>query len=172
MLYHIGNVNSIATQTKLLSLNASIEAGSGFAVVAGEIRALSDESAGAANNIQKNLEGLDNIVELVSEKISEGSKAAKRGYDEMDKIAEVLGVISTTSETVGVVIEEEKQIIDKINDEFVKISEEVGNIVNVSEKNSEMILSIHENVEKQGDTIADFEEKMNSIHTLAEDIIN
>ena len=55
----VESINSIAKETNLLSLNASIEAaragdsGRGFAVVAEQIRQLADQSAASAEQIQK-----------------------------------------------------------------------------------------------------------------------
>ena len=55
----VESINSIAKETNLLSLNASIEAaragdsGRGFAVVAEQIRQLADQSAASAGQIQK-----------------------------------------------------------------------------------------------------------------------
>jgi len=75
----VGIINEIASQTNLLSLNASIEAaragdaGRGFAVVADEIRKLADQSVKAASQIQSIVTDIQNKMQgtVVSAKQAE-----------------------------------------------------------------------------------------------------
>jgi methyl-accepting chemotaxis protein len=70
-------VESIAEQTKLLALNAKIEAahagdaGRGFSVVAGEVRKLSDRSSTFSTQIRSMIQGLDRDLRGAQQRFNE-----------------------------------------------------------------------------------------------------
>lgn len=89
----IGAINDIASQTNLLSLNASIEAarageaGRGFAVVAEEIRKLADQSLESANKI-------GNIIDEIITNTGEVVAIAKQAED---VVSSQEGAVATTT---------------------------------------------------------------------------
>ena len=92
----IQTIEDIASQTNLLSLNASIEAarageaGKGFAVVADEIGKLALESSKAANNTKE-------LIEISIREINKGNAIA---VDAMDSLQESVSAIKHVNEMI------------------------------------------------------------------------
>ncbi len=104
----VEGITSIATQTNLLSLNASIEAarageaGKGFAVVAGEIGKLADDSRQMADEIKKEMEILleeANAAVLAAEEVRQGNIDQQTALG--DTIQSINGMLSDIDSTVG-----------------------------------------------------------------------
>lgn len=98
----------IATQTKLLSLNASIEAaragihGRGFAVVAQEMQKLAQNSADATEDINKILQEIQSAIQKVIEGIHQSASISSEQAKAMQDIINMVeSVQNSTNELVG-----------------------------------------------------------------------
>ncbi|MBQ7584488.1 MAG: cache domain-containing protein [Lachnospiraceae bacterium] len=113
-------IESIASQTNLLSLNASIEAarageaGKGFAVVAGEISSLASQSDQSSKEIKA----------IVDEIIATS-----------DKNVEYAGQISEA-------VNNEGTVLNQVNDSFSVVNEKVGGTVNAIHTIAEKTLEL------------------------------
>lgn len=144
----VESINSIATETNLLSLNASIEAaragesGRGFAVVAQQIRQLADQSAKSAGQIQKIIDDIvvttHDAVEIAKEAettVEFQEKAVAQTTDSfltMDKqIHSLLDSISVISDNIGNMEQARsttQHAIDDISDISAKTSAGSSNV--------------------------------------------
>jgi len=104
----VEGIASIATQTNLLSLNASIEAarageaGKGFAVVAEEIGKLADDSKTMADEIRKEM---DILLEQSQAAVQAADDVKQGNQDQQTALGETLnavnGMLGDISSTVG-----------------------------------------------------------------------
>lgn len=123
-------IASIAEETNLLSLNASIEAaragdaGRGFAVVADQISKLAEQSNNSAHEI-----------ELITTSLIEDSN---KSVETMNEVKEIMSLqsekMNTTTEAFGVVSEgigETRKSVDTINDRSKKLDAARKEIIDV-----------------------------------------
>jgi len=86
-------INSVTKQTKVLGLNASIEAaragisGRGFGIVASEIRKLADTSAQSAKSIRYTVEEINSAITLMTSELSQFGITSENTLAAIEQIA-------------------------------------------------------------------------------------
>lgn len=108
----ISEIEDIAAQTNLLSLNASIEAarageaGRGFSVVADEIRNLADQSAKAAVDTRQ-------MIENSIREVTEGNTAAKQVSETIKAVVDGIGQIAEFSQNLKNIVSDQAQAMQQ-----------------------------------------------------------
>ncbi|MEM8805238.1 MAG: methyl-accepting chemotaxis protein [Cyanobacteria bacterium P01_G01_bin.38] len=106
----VGLINEIALKTNLLAVNASIEAahageeGQGFAVVAGEVGELADQSAAATKEIEQIVkhiqEGTKEVVEAMEISTTQVVEGTYQLHETKESLEEILSVSTEIDQLV------------------------------------------------------------------------
>ncbi|THE63915.1 methyl-accepting chemotaxis protein [Salinadaptatus halalkaliphilus] len=138
----IATISEIARQTNMLALNANIEASrsasgedeEGFAVVAKEVKALSEDVAEAADEAEDRLEGIRERteqstaeVEGTSENIHDAGERVEEAVEALEEIADLARETNVGVQEISAATEEQAastQEVVAIVDEAATVSEE------------------------------------------------
>lgn len=103
----VGLIGSIAARTKLLALNAAMEAarvgdaGKGFAVVAGEVRMLATQTADATDAIARQIAGMQRGTEAASTGLTQIRAMVEEMARGADDLASSIGEQAQSGETIN-----------------------------------------------------------------------
>lgn len=122
----ISEIEAIASQTSLLSLNASIEAarageaGRGFAIVAEQIRQLADQSSKAAVDIRE-------LIESILAEIEDGNQAVERASGSIESVVNGVKQIAESSKNLSMMVENQTVTMRQAEQGVSQISEVIQN---------------------------------------------
>ena len=146
----ISEIEDIASQTNLLSLNAAIEAarageaGKGFAVVADQIRSLSEQSAKAAVDTRELIEGAIEVT-------NEGNEAAERVSVSIEKVINGMKSVAASSQELSEIADEQAKAMEQAEQGINQISE----VVQSNSANAEETSATSEELSAQAVTMND-----------------
>ena len=166
-----GLIDGIASQTNLLSLNASIEAarageaGRGFSVVAQEIKLLAEQSASHAVEISKivnqiivQAENNAGLATLITESISNEERTLSEVVSGFDKMSDQL------SSSINSVNDVNKETV-ALNERKIGVLEAVSNLSAISQENAA-------STEETAASVEMLRNHINTVNTSALDLSN
>jgi methyl-accepting chemotaxis protein len=150
-------INNISSQTNLLALNATIEAarageaGKGFAVVATEIKALAGQTAGATQDIAKNIKEIQDQINGAVTEIQDISTIIHEINNFVNEAASAIEIQSTTTNEIAENIGQVSQGIQEVNKNVSQsstvssqVSHEITDVLTASRQISDFSADVKE----------------------------
>ncbi|WP_027398392.1 methyl-accepting chemotaxis protein [Anaerovorax odorimutans] len=177
----VKGINKISDQTKLLSLNASIEAakagvyGKGFGVVADEIRTLSDTTKKLTVNIDELLIEMNNASNKSKSSVEKTIGSIGKISGSIESVSDVMAISAGATGSITSRISEAAETSKVINESLQESStalESVNEDIQNLSRSAEELKRISDSINGISISIANIEENVNGLAIASGEMVN
>lgn len=169
-------ITSIASQTNILALNASIEAaragvhGKGFAVVADEIRKLAEQSTESANQIAELIHQVQADTSHAVGKMDKGTGEVALGLEQVKGVGALFQTLVATTTDVSIHMESIAAAADRLNANTERVESEIKESVHIAKNSSRSFETIAAMSEEQLASIMEINSSVEQLTRTADEL--
>ncbi|WP_262180597.1 extracellular solute-binding protein [Haloarcula laminariae] len=169
-------INDVADDTNMLALNANIEAarageaGSGFAVVANEVKDLANETKEATDEISSTVSEVREQTETTVENMYETQEVVSQAGSAVDSTIDGLDDVVHMIEQVNTSIKEIDDAVDQQAQTTQSVVSMVDEVSAVSEETTTEAETVAEAAESQADSLTDVTQEVGVMSQRAEEL--
>ncbi len=177
MVQVVGFADELALQSKVLSVNAAIEAakagdrGEGFSAVAREVKSLANQSKEATRQVRQILKEIQKSIAEVRRSIALGNETVDVASDQcrgtVDSIKGLDSSVGTSRDAAEAIMNSSKDQVQGM----MQIAHAMNDIQGVSEQNASSIGNLQVEAQKLNNIARDLLMEMNAYKSLVDDLL-
>ena len=146
-------LNKIANSTNTLALNASIEAaragqmGAGFAVVAGKVQVLAEDSNKCSGQIANVVNAMEALINETSKQLSVSHEAVDHSLDSLNEFQDSFKNLTSQFKSLYRNIEDQNDNIQQMDHSFVELRDRISDMASSSEENQNSVNAITDSID-------------------------
>lgn len=171
-------LSTIASTTKILALNASVEAtraghyGAGFSVVASEVQQLATNSTDCSERVTDVVENMKKQIDITSVRLAESTQAITASMATLSGLHRGFNDLTTQFDSLYQNIEAQNVNIENVGTIFVNLKEKVFQMNENSDENRVMVDSIVDAITSYKSNMTLIVDDVRTVHELSASMLD
>lgn len=169
----LGEIESIASQTNLISINASIEAaragaaGKSFSEVARQVSMLAGNSAQVAQDIGEAVKRITDSSNQVFKNVNGSRESVNIGREKVSEMRETMSRMLGFAQNMDSVVSQQQSALDRTDAALVSMQAEMEQVAGNARKNTVQVENVASSIEEQSASTREISEQLQEIAALS-----